>query len=187
MALAEYTLLSIHLSAVSTVALPEKYADAARDNASRTVSLDDLNLNEQLAAAAGADPAPAEVLSRDLTFDGTGFVEFDLTDAEIVGAVDGNGEPVTKEDMTGKKGMLIYLSTCRGDGTLNSGPVIIKPGASNGYSLFGAGNEVELPPETFLCLYTKSGDLPVISATERILRLEGAAGDQVRIKLVLQN
>lgn len=182
--LAEFTLLNVNVAVDAICALPAGYAPAAKDNASRSVQLNQLQTFDQLDP--DSTPAPGQVISKTIVFDAGEFVEIDLTDAPIVGAVDADGEPADGEDITGARAFLVQLCTCRESG-VNAGPVTVLEGTSNGYAIFGSGNEVEVPPDSRLLFYVKTESLPLVSGTAKTIRFEGAEDDRIEVLIAFLN
>lgn len=93
-----------------------------------------------------------------------GAATIDLT------AVAHNGQTV---DMTGKKlrAMLVKFDSA------NTGSLNIAPGASNGYDLFGASNDMTIPAQTGtmpgLLLITFGDNAPAVAAADKNIDLTG--------------
>ncbi len=107
---------------------------------------------------------------------GTGDTTIDLTDLQ------GSQENIDGTDLK-VIGLRFQVPST------NTGAVKIKPGAANGYALFGAGNDIELPVPlqqdwATLMVFFDEG-LADIDATHKTLDVEGTAADTFRLQLIL--
>lgn len=102
------------------------------------------------------------------TIGGGGTVDIDLT------ALAGSQDAI---DATGKKVQLAFFVSREGNAVVTVGP-----GASNGYALFGAGNEVDFYSHAdrpgVLLVFQPEG-LPDVSGSAKIITLTGTAGQEV--------
>jgi hypothetical protein len=180
MGLKAFTSLAITLKSLSQIVLPDKYVPGAAANQQQTVYVNDFAVEDALGS--GDSPEPAEICVLEETIDGTGSYNLDLTDAPIIGAVDGSGDPTATEDLTDKK--LCYIEIHAG--ASNSGVITVGPGSSNGYDLFGSGNEVEVPAGAHLVLYVTGSDLDAVGATDATIDFTGAEDDTFDAVLVFE-
>lgn len=188
MALAEFTLLQVALSLKGRVALPTGYNPGGSANSNRTVSIDGWGIARSYDYAATPSPAPTTLITRDVTIGGGGTTDIDLSTAPIVGAVDGDGEPYDREDLTTggtKKLLACFFSTHRTTGT-NAALVTIKPHGTDGYPLWGSGNEVDLLPNAAICMECTNSGNQAVNSTNKVIQFAGTAADKIRVILVFQ-
>jgi len=182
MGLKSFTSLQVILKSISQVVLPDSYVPGSKSDQDQSVYVNDYAV--QSTFAAGDTPTPAEILTEEITIDGTGSYDIDLTAAKIVGAVDVSGDPAATEDLTGKK--LCYLELH--SGSANAGDITVKPGVSNGYPLFGASitQGVKVVPYAHLAMLIQASGLAAISATTKIITISGTTGDTLNIIAVFE-
>jgi len=182
MGLKSFTSLQIALKSISQVVLPDTYVRGSKSDQDQSVYVNDYAV--QSTFASGDSPTPAEVLTEEITLDGTGSYDIDLTAAKIVGAVDVSGDPAASEDLTAKK--LCYLELH--SGSSNAGDITVKPGSSNGYTLFGSAitQGVKVPPYSHLALLVQASGLAAISATVKVINVSGTTGDTLNLIAVFE-
>ena len=170
---------------------------ASSSNVSNAQIADSLIVTQTLQDAPGAgdgtvtslalNPAPVQLsptttppvtkYSADaVTLDGGGAATIDLTDLPgLQAAIDG----------TGLKVQLMRIQGATGNGALT-----ISPGASNGYELFGAGNDIEYPAGCTRPFKFEFDDKLVdidsgSGAGEYTIDLAGTVGDVFNIEFLL--
>lgn len=160
-----------------SVELPSSYAPAADNAADRTIRLGEYSVDSIFDA--NTTPAPAEALSLEIELDNTGSHDLDLTDAPIQGAESG-GAPASGEDLTGKKLWFYEFQT-----EDNVAAILVKPGSSNGYTLFGSSitDGVKLEATDKLQRICQSSDGAAVSSTVKIINFSGTAGDTINVKM----
>jgi len=174
--------LSVFMRNVLSLVLPAGYSPASAQAAHRTLTISDYGLETQYSSS--NTPEPVAVVVEDLTI-GASATTVDLTsDASVIGAVDGNGDPAASEDLTGKKLMAIIVETP----STNAGDVTIKPAASNGYALFGGTNTqgVEFPPDCHASIIYADSSLPAVAAGAKDIVFDGTEDDVVNCILVFE-
>lgn len=181
MGLKSFTNMQITLRSQSQVVLPDSYVPGSSSDDKQTVHVDDYKVQDSLRST--STPAPTELLSREITIAG-GAVEIDLTNAKIVGAVDGGGDPAATEDLTGAKVFYLELHTDSG----NAAAINVAPSASNGYELFGSGNAdgIDLPPDSHCVYYCKGSSLPDVSAAAKGITFTGTNGDVINVVIAFE-
>ena len=179
MGLKEFTSLQIVIKSIAQLVLPDTYVPGANTNQDQTVFINEYAVNDTLDE--DSTPAPTELLVQEITIDGTLSEDIDLTAADIIGAVDGSGDPTKTEDLTGAK--LFYIEAHAGTG--NAGDITIAPGSSNGYDLFGSSiaDGIKLPPGGHFSMYCVGSDLDDVGATDKIITISGAEDDTLNIIL----
>lgn len=180
MSLKSFTNFQVALKSVSQVVLPDSFVPGSKSDENQTVTVNDFAVSESLTSS--STPVPAEILSDSVTIDGTGSHEIDLTDAAIVGAVDGSGDPAATEDLTGSQLFYIEIHT----GSANAGVLTVGPSVSNGYTLFGTGNSIDIPPNSHVNFYVKSSDLPAVSSTVKAITFAGTTGDTFDVVMTFE-
>ena len=182
MGLKSFTSLQVTQNSVSQVVLPDAFVPGAKNDEDQTVYVNDYSIQ----ASYGSDdtPTPAEILVAEITIDGTGTEDIDLTAAAIVGAVDGSGNPAATEDLTGKK--LCYLELH--SGTSNAGDITVAPNGTNGYTLFGAAitQGIKLHADKHEQRFIRSSGADAVSATKKIVTITGTAGDTLNLVMVFE-
>lgn len=182
--LSAFTSFQVIIASDALMVLPSGYNPSNNDAAANSIRANAWQRTEILVSS--STPVPKEFLSLDLTIDGTLSYELDLSDAPIVGAEDGSGNPTDGEDLDGHKLFYAEFSTIRDSGA-NAGNITVKPSASNGYEIFGASNEIDIPPDTHVVFYNKASSLGDISnAGDRLITFEGAENDKIRVKLCFE-
>jgi len=178
--------VSVSFSAVLrhaiTLVLPAGYSPGSEQASQRTLIMSDYGL-ESLFDADNA-PEPLSVVADELTIGGAATT-IDLTsDAPVIGAVDGNGDPAASEDLTGKKLMAVILETP----TTNTDPVTVKPGAANGYDLFGASitQGIKLPKGENLQKVCSQTQYDAVAAGDKNITFDGTNGDVIRYILIFE-
>lgn len=161
-------------SVISEVLDPAAVPGAASAD-KRTVVHDDWAVDETFNAS--STPDPVRTLVMEITIDATGIYDLDLTAAPTTAA------PTAGEDLTGKRVMYFEATTPEA----NVDPVVIcdQAGASK-YDMLGAGNELELQPNSKLPLLVQSSTLPAVAAGAKIIRFTGTEDDVVQVKFVFE-
>lgn len=179
MGLKEFTNLQIGMKSASQVVLPDVYVPGAKSNAEQTVYMSDFAVQDSLTPT--TTPAPVAILAESVVIPGGGSYSLDLTAAKIVGALSGTA-PAATEDLTGKKLFYIELHT----GATNAAVVNVAAAGVNGYDLFGAGNDIDLPKNSHMTFYCKSSQLPDVAAADLGITISGTAADTIDIVLVFE-
>lgn len=86
-------------------------------------------------------------------------------------------------DMTGKK-VVAAIFRCPAD---NAAAINVAPGASNGYALFGAGNDVNVAPGMVVAFAFDgvASPLPAVSGSAKNIDVSGTATDVLKYMLLL--
>lgn len=166
-----------------SLVLPAGYSPGSSIASYRTVTIDDYGLEQTFDS--DNSPEPTAVVADELTI-GAGDTTIDLTsDAPVVGAVDGNGDPAASEDLTDYRMFFIQVETP----SANTGNVTVKPAAANGYDLWGASNTqgVEFPPGTNLAFVNAGSDLPAVAAAAKDIVFSGTQDDVVRYSFAFED
>ena len=84
-------------------------------------------------------------------------------------------------DASGKKLVAVRLS-CP---TTNAGAVNVAPGASNGYAMFGSGNDIDIRPgETIIAIINAvASSKPAVSGSAKNLDVTGTTNDVILVEL----
>lgn len=185
MALTEFSQFDVALKLTARVVLPSGYNPGGTSNSNRIFSVGGWERVRSLQASSDPDPEPAAIVTKEVTIGGGGTTDLDLTDAPIIGAVDGSGNPTDGEDLTDSKLMACFFSTLRSSGT-NAAAVTVLPHATNGYALWGSGNEVDIPADSTIGFFVENSSLPAVSSTAKVIQFSGTSGDKVRVILVFE-
>lgn len=142
---------------------------AGASQAQRTVNISGNDYSATLTATS-IPPVTKPPVSRKITLGGSP-TDIDLT------AVQGLAVPASATrtlDMTGAKLTAFVL---RADAE-NDDPVTVGPSGSNDYALFGAGNEIDIPPGVQINgVCRAASEFPAVGGTAKIIRVSGTSGD----------
>lgn len=138
--------------------------------AARTLKNGQNNVSKTL----GPSTTPAiekSPISRTLTIAGGGTT-IDLTAAAVLALP---SSATRTADMTGKK---LIAAVFRGDDD-NAAVVNVAPGASNGYAMFGAGNDIDVKPgETIVKFFSAvASSCPAVAGGAKNIDIAGTNGD----------
>jgi hypothetical protein len=124
--------------------------------------------------ASSVPPVDAVVFD-ELTTDGADTI--DLTNCKTAAL------PTGGADMTAKK-VVAALFSCP---ATNAAAIVITPGASNPYPIFGTGNDISIPPggHVQISFVGVVSPLPAVSGTVKTLDITGTATDVLNYEIVL--
>ena len=165
--------VQVDLDLNGTEVLDAVDAPAASDEDKRTLKANGFGLSATLDAS--STPA-AEVgpIVQEITI-GSGTTTIDLTAAPL----QGEGRVA---DCTGKK-LIGYFFHADKD---NSGDVTIAEGASNGYPLFGSGNDLVLGPgrQEGAAVSGVASPYTAVASGDKTLDISGTSGDKLTVEMI---
>tara|TARA_R100000808_G_scaffold20286_1_gene43941 strand:+ start:10032 stop:10565 length:534 start_codon:yes stop_codon:yes gene_type:complete len=170
---AEKVTISILNRSELAVVLPTDHFPGVDQDEQRTIHSTKYGLDQILRT--GSTPSPTEALVVAITL-GASPYSFDLESAPIIGA-DSSGSPAATEDLTGNK---LFHFEAEAPST-NNGNITIDPTVTNGYTLFGAGNDLVLPPNSKIGFTCLGSNQAVVSSTVKAIDVSGTNGDKCNI------
>jgi len=170
---AEKVTFSIISRSELSVVLPTAHYPGAVNEEDRIVSNANYGLDEYLRT--GTTPLPAEALVVAITLGGSPY-SFDLTAAPIIGA-DLAGVPAATEDLTGNKLFHFEAQTP----STNAADITLDCTVSNGYLIFGTGNDLVLPKDSKIAFTCLSSSMPTIGVSLKAIDVSGTSGDKCNI------
>jgi hypothetical protein len=123
-----------------------------------------------------------DVIDLSYTIPSGGYVDIDLTQAAAA-----RDKTLEESDLSGRRLIAWYVLADRD----NNNPIVIAPGASNGYRLFGMNDTTPnavsfFPGQVVGGGFTEGSeaDTPIVSETTRMVRISGTHNDSVIIGMV---
>jgi len=167
--MAEATVQTVKWQTVFT-AIDTVQGDESADG--KKVTHDQFNAGQESYSSSTTVPVD-RYSGQEYTLDGAGEAVIDLTDLEALqDNIDGDGKKVNLIRIENK--------------STNSGKVTVGPAAANGYALWGAGNDLDVPVGCTIAMKfnEKLSDIDNVSGVgDYRIQLSGTAADVIRVEL----
>lgn len=169
------THLNANLSLAGSEVFTASEAPSGSTVAQRTLTVAGADLSASLDATSVPKLEVSPIVRR-VTISGT--ITIDLS------AAAGAALPIAASrtiDASGKRLVAVRLS-CP---TTNSGAVNVAPGASNGYAMFGSGNDIDIRPgETIVAIINGvASSKPAVGGSAKNLDVTGTTNDVILVEL----